>query len=33
MKNMEQEKSVYIQPSENKAIETNIYFLAIMNLK
>lgn len=33
MKNRERQKSVYTQPSENKAIETNIYFLTIMNLK
>lgn len=30
---MERQKSVYTQPSENKAIETNTYFLTIMNLK
>lgn len=33
MKNMERQKSVYTQPSEKKAIETNTYFLTVMNLK
>lgn len=33
MKNMERQKSINTQPSENKAIETNTYFLTIMNLK
>lgn len=30
---MERQKSVYTQLSENKTIETNTYFLTIMNLK
>lgn len=33
MKNKERRKLIYTQPSENKATETNTYFLTIMNLK